>query len=93
MIDENDALDSSAERSMPKPPLPANKSRPLPPEKYGPIILNIASLTLSVVGRVDIPGTACRRRPLHVPEITLIAFTQFTVSRWPCHPFDSLFSW
>jgi len=57
--------------SIPKLPLPANKSTASPPSKYGPIILKMDSFTLSVVGLVFEPGTAFIGNPLQIPEITL----------------------
>ena len=35
------------------------------------------SLTLSVVGRVPVPGTALSGLPLQIPETTLIILTTF----------------
>ncbi len=56
--------------SIPKFPLPPNKSRAIPPSKYGPIILKILSFTLSVVGRVFVPFTALMLLPFNVPATT-----------------------
>src|SRR5690625_653037 len=49
--------------SIPKAPLPAYKSNTFPPEKYGPIILNMVSSNLSPVGLVLRPGKLSKLRP------------------------------
>jgi hypothetical protein len=40
-------------------------------------MLKMDSLTLSVVGRVPVPGTALSGLPLQIPETTLIILTTF----------------
>jgi hypothetical protein len=47
-------------------------SKLTPPSKNGPMMLNKDSFTLSVVGRVLLPGTLFNLRPLYSPAITRI---------------------
>ncbi|MNU04972.1 hypothetical protein D3C72_2496120 [compost metagenome] len=49
----------------------------MPPSKYGPIMLKMASFTLSVVGLVFMPGTAFSVRPLASPAMALTAIAPF----------------
>src|SRR5699024_5270537 len=58
--------------SIPKAPLPANKSKQRPPSKNGPSRWNIASFNLSPVGLVCRPLTVFKVLPLHSPAITRI---------------------
>ena len=58
--------------SIARLPLPENKSKTRPPSKNGPIILKIAPLTLSVVGRVIFPSSVFKGRPPNFPATTLI---------------------
>src|SRR5699024_6232648 len=56
--------------SIPKAPLPANKSNPIPDTSCR--LLKIPSLTLSIVGRVLRPSILSNGLLLWIPEITLI---------------------
>lgn len=57
--------------SIPRLPVPANKSRTLAPGTNGASILNSDSFTLSVVGLVVFPLTVFSLCPFADPEITL----------------------
>src|SRR5690606_15660514 len=56
--------------SMPTLPVPANRSRNAESRTPVPRMLNNASLTRSITGRVESPGTSFNRRPLAVPPMT-----------------------
>ena len=57
--------------SRERDPLPPNNSTATPPSKYGPIILNMDSFTLSDVGRVSVPCKDFNGIPFLVPATTL----------------------
>jgi len=60
--------------SIPRAPVPANRSSTLAPSVRREMILNMDSLTLSDVGLVAIPVGAASFLPLHFPLMILILF-------------------
>ena len=63
--------------SMARLPLPEKRSKTRPPSKKGPIILKMAPLTLSVVGRVVLPSNVLSGRPPKSPATTRKLVTSF----------------
>src|SRR5262245_44165929 len=61
---------------MPTLPVPAYKSRNDAPRIFSPRMLNSASLTRSIIGRVPVPGTRFNWRPFAVPAITRIGMRE-----------------
>ncbi len=71
--------------SIPTLPVPANISNILALLMSEPIILNKASLTRSVIGRVMLASTCLRRTPRAFPDITLILLKLPICSTQPFH--------
>src|SRR5713226_65481 len=72
--------------SIPRPPLPAKRSRTRAPIIASPKLEKIAAFTRSIVGRTPLFGTA-RRTPPALPAITLmvmgLALRWFVVALLP----------
>src|SRR5215217_1415957 len=66
--------------SIPTAPVPANRSHQFDSKRSPAMMLNSASLTRSVMGRVVSPGTDLSFLPLAVPAMTLNVIPR---SSWP----------
>lgn len=70
--------------SIPKAPLPANRSRTIAPGTRSDRMLKMASLVRSEVGRIPLPSKGCSLFPFRVPLMILNMFPVWIVLQTAC---------